>query len=422
MNTFHIVNLGCKVNRVESDSFSQALEDHGFHPSNLPEADLIIVNTCTVTGEADKKTRKAVNHALRENNHAKLYVTGCAAAIHPDYFTALDTRVQVVSKADMLSKLEDFTHNSTSTKTSTSTEAHLSAQYPTRVGVKVQDGCNHACTYCIIHVARGAATSRPLSEIINECTNLIHQGVKEIVLTGINLGSYHNHGYTLADLLTKLITTAQQNTIPGEPPCRFRISSVEPMDIDDTLIHLLATSNGQICRHLHLPLQSGSSKVLAEMNRPYTAEAFLALVERLRNTIPELSLSTDIIVGFPGETEEDFAATLNVAKQCQFSKIHVFPYSKREGTPAAARPDQIDSQIKRQRASQLRALGKTLRQADWERRLNTTEYAIVEERGIAMTESYFELTAPPDTPTGSLIPLQLTNEILRDAPCEENTD
>lgn len=436
MNTFHIVNLGCKVNRVESDTFSQTLENQGFRQGDISTADIIVINTCTVTGEADKKTRKAVNHALRENNHATLFITGCAAAINPDYFTKLDSRVRVIGKADMLSELKTLTqlypapnperiplHKQTAqTKdpqgSTLETQPHSAtnaSQYPTRVGVKVQDGCNHACTYCIIHVARGTATSRSFADIIKECTQLIKQNVKEIVLTGINLGSYNDSGRTLADLLRQLIAVAQQNSLPDEPACRFRISSVEPMDIDDDLINLIATSDGQICRHLHLPLQSGSSKVLSEMNRPYTAEEFLALVAQLRQAIPTLSLSTDIIVGFPGETDEDFAKTVEVAEQCAFSKIHVFPYSQRQGTPAAARPDQIDPQIKRQRAQTLRNLGKTLRQADWDHRLNTTEFAIVEERGIAMTESHFELKAPSGILTGSLIPLQLKNEILQDS-------
>lgn len=187
------------------------------------------------------------------------------------------------------------------------------------------------------------------------------------------------------------------------------------MDIDDGLIELLATSDGHICRHLHLPLQSGNSKVLAEMNRPYSAEEYVKLVDRLYASIPNLSLSTDIIVGFPGETDEDFAQTLEVAKHCRFSKIHVFPYSQRQGTPAAKRPDQIDPHIKRDRALQLRNLGKALRQADWDSRLGTVEFAVVEERGIAMSESHYELAAPQNEATGSLIPLTLTNEILQDS-------
>ena len=429
MNTFHVINLGCKVNRVESDAFSQALENHGMRPSTLDMADIIIVNTCTVTGEADKKTRKAVHHALRENTHGRVYVTGCAAAINPDYFTALDPRVQVVPKADMLTQLDQLAPSTPNTPSATgimstapseicaSTKAPIptQAQYPTRVGVKVQDGCNHSCTYCIIHVARGKATSRPAAEVKHECEVLIRQGVKEIVLTGINLGSYNDGAATLTELLKDLITIAQQYNTSPEVACRFRISSVEPMDISEDLIRLIATSQGQICRHLHLPLQSGSSKVLSEMNRPYSAEEFLTLVNRLREAIPELFLSTDIIVGFPGETDEDFTQTLTVARACGFSKIHVFPYSQRQGTPAAARLDQIDPNIKRQRAQTLRDLGKELRRQDWEARLGTTEFVIIEERGIAMTESHFELAAPPQAITGSLIPLQLTDAILKDS-------
>lgn len=411
MKTFHIINLGCKVNRVESDSFSQILENQGLQVTPLPDADIIVINTCTVTGEADKKTRKAVNHALRENPRAKVLITGCASAINPDYFCSLNPRVQIVPKADMPEQLNALSQNTITSTQPLASQAH----YPTRVGVKVQDGCNHACTYCIIHVARGKATSRPLAEITAECESLITQGVNEIVLTGINLGSYAYQNTSLTQLLVELSTIAKAHQLPDKPPCRFRISSVEPMDIDDGLIELLATSDGHICRHLHLPLQSGSSKVLAEMNRPYSTEEYVKLVDRLYASIPNLSLSTDIIVGFPGETDEDFTHTLEVAKHCKFSKIHVFPYSQRQGTPAAKRPDQIDPRVKRDRALQLRNLGKALRQADWDNRLGTVEFAVVEERGIAMSESHYELTAPQNEATGSLIPLTLTNEILQDS-------
>lgn len=411
MKTFHIINLGCKVNRVESDSFSQILENQGLQVAPLPDADIIVINTCTVTGEADKKTRKAVNHALRENPRAEVLVTGCASAINPDYFCSLDPRVQIIPKADMPEQLNALAQNTIGSTQPLVSQAH----YPTRVGVKVQDGCNHACTYCIIHVARGKATSRPLAEITAECESLITQGVNEIVLTGINLGSYAYQNTSLTQLLMELSAIAKAHQLPDKPPCRFRISSFEPMDIDDGLIELLATSDGHICRHLHLPLQSGSSKVLAEMNRPYSAEEYVKLIDRLYASIPNLSLSTDIIVGFPGETNEDFAQTLEVAKHCRFSKIHVFPYSQRQGTPAAKRPDQIDPHIKRDRALQLRNLGKALRQADWDNRLGTVEFAVVEERGIAMSESHYELTAPQNEAIGSLIPLTLTNEILQDS-------
>ena len=275
--------------------------------------------------------------------------------------------------------------------------------FRTRVGVKVQDGCNNACTYCIVHVARGRATSRNAGDVREECKALAEAGVREIVLTGINLGSYRfddgqGEVLMLDGLMQALLDDTADVHEPGQPPCRFRISSIEPVDVSDKLIDVMARSNGRICRHLHLPLQSGSTKVLAEMNRPYTAQQFEALVNKLYAKLPELSLSTDIICGFPGETDADFQETLDVAQRCRFSKIHVFPYSQREGTPAAARTDQVPPEMRAERARTLRALAKQLRQQDRENRAGTSELALIEENGVAMTESYHELPSSTKLP------------------------
>ena len=285
--------------------------------------------------------------------------------------------------------------------------------YRTRVGVKVQDGCNNACTYCVVHVARGKATSVDPREVVRQCRALASAGVKEIVLTGINLGSYRwrdkETGETtgLADLLRMLLEETADLHKEGEYPVRFRVSSVEPRDVHDDLIEVLATAGGRVCRHLHLPLQSGNSKVLREMHRPYNAEHFEAIVANLYERVPELSLSTDIICGFPGETEGEFEDTLRVARTCRFSKIHVFPYSKREGTPAAARIDQVPPGVKADRAQRLRDLGDLLRDNEGEARKGTRELAVVEEEGVALTESYFEVPAPKNAKAGEMIEITL---------------
>lgn len=390
---FHVVNLGCKVNRVESDDFAAALLMQGAKSVEESAADLIIVNTCTVTGEAEKKTRKAVRGALRANDHARVIVTGCAAAISPDVFEAMDGRVQVVPKGSMAGLLAP--EGAAFEPHGPAPLLRVGDEFPTRVGIKVQDGCNNACTYCIVHVARGRAWSRPADEIIAEVAGLARAGVHEIVLTGINLGSYGFEGMTLADLLRRLLDATDDGV-------RFRISSVEPRDIHDDLIELMAQADGRICRHLHLPLQSGSPKVLKEMARPYKADYFKELVDRLYKAMPMLSLSTDVIVGFPGETEEDFQATLAMARYCRFSKMHIFRYSMREGTPAARRADQVDPVVKADRAKRLELLERELREKDRARRAGTTELALVETNGAATTESYHELDAPEDARVGEL--------------------
>lgn len=405
---YAIVNLGCKVNRVESDSFAASLNAHGCESAPVAEADLIVVNTCTVTGEAEKKTRKTVHRALRENERATVVVTGCAAAIDAEAFTSMDARVRVMGKAELASAIDAGAWGGAG--------AHGDALpvgegFRTRVGVKVQDGCNNACTYCIVHVARGEATSVDADRVIAQCRALEQAGVAEIVLTGINLGSYFWRGsggdIRLADLLRRLLDETCAPAPGRTHPVRFRIGSIEPCDIDDAFVDVLATSGGRVCRHLHLPLQSGSTRVLAEMNRPYTAEQFTDLVDSLYARVPELSLSTDIICGFPGETEDDFERTLDVAKRCRFSKIHVFPYSQRAGTPAAARADQVAPSEKADRARRLRELAAKLRESELERRAGTRELAVVEGEGTALTESYFEVEPPCGALPGDVVEVAL---------------
>lgn len=415
---FAVVNLGCKVNRVESDSYEKVLREQGFAQVEQ-DADLVVVNTCTVTGVAEKKTRKAVRQVLKRNPRAHVLVTGCAAAINPSVFEEMSDRVEVCSKADSFDRLAQLAIRIAKGAPRIDEpqvdvgESSLSSR--TRVGVKVQDGCDNACTYCIVHVARGAASSRPIAEIREEVSALASQGVKEIVLSGINIGSYQYGDFGLTELLEDLLAITASLRNADELPVRFRVSSIEPMDVSDSFIELMARSDGRVCRHLHLPLQAGSSKVLREMARPYDAEEFRALVDYIRAMVPELSLSTDIIVGFPGESEEEFEETLQLARHCGFSKIHVFPYSLREGTPAAARSDQVSPEVKAQRASRLRELGEDLRRIDYAERAGSFERVLVEQRGRAMTESYYEIEVPRDLESGSLLLRRLPLE-----PCEDS--
>ena len=407
---FAVVNLGCKVNRVESDDASARLAARGTETAEA-DADLIVVNTCTVTGEAEKKTRKAVRRALRANDRARVLVTGCAAAVDAAFYEALDPRVRVVGKARLAEEIEAWCDSEG--VSAAPPLLPVGPGFRTRVGVKVQDGCDHAGTYCIVHVARGRATSRAADGVVRECAEYARAGAGEIVLTGINLGSYCDgarrdpSATRLAGLLRRLLDATADLHAPGAFPVRFRISSIEPRDVDDALVDLLAAADGRVCRHLHLPLQAGSSKVLREMARPYDADRFRALVERLYAAVPGLALSTDVIAGFPGETDAEFQETLELARACRFAKMHAFPYSRRAGTPAAERPDQVPPDIKAARAAALRALGDELRAAERARRAGTVELALVEEGGVAMSESYFELAASADAPIGSLVRMTL---------------
>lgn len=401
---FSIVNLGCKVNQVESDAFEKLLGRASACYSAPEAADLIIVNTCTVTGEAEKKTRKSVRQALRANDHARVIVTGCASAIDPTFFAELGERVIVVPKAEMEAFLAELAADGSGFSGEGGAGLHHGHA---RIGIKVQDGCDNACTYCIVHVARGRATSRPAEAVVAEAVALAQSGVREIVLTGINLGSYDADGLDLADLCRCLLDETADLHGPDEEPCRFRIGSVEPMDVSMDFIGLLAEADGRLCRHLHLPLQSGSSKVLREMGRPYDAEEYRQLVDYLRAMVPEIALTTDIIVGFPGETDEDFEDTCALARHVGFTKIHVFPYSRREGTPAAERSDQVPPGEKAARAARLRVLTDELAAADRAARAGTVELALVETPEVATTESYHEMPVPAGAAIGSLVPVKI---------------
>lgn len=393
---FAVVNLGCKVNRVESDSIAARLLAAGGMAVRQQDADVIVINSCTVTGEADKKTRKSVRAALRANPHAAVVVTGCGVTIDPQVFVEMSPRVAAVERTELFALLED----------GGAAPLRFGDDFRTRVNIKVQDGCDHACTYCIVHVARGPAMSMGHDDVLREARAYFESGAKELVLAGIDLGSYRSGGWGLAELVTELLEAADSACGAGELPARVRASSIEPRSVDERFVDLLAGAQGRLCRHLHLPLQAGSSRVLREMARPYTADYFVELVEHLYERVPSLSLTTDIICGFPGETDDDFEQTLENARRCRFSKIHVFPYSRREGTPAAAREDQVAPEVKALRAARLRALSDELRAQDLARRSGTAELALVEP-DVALTESYHELPVPAGARAGELTLLQL---------------
>lgn len=398
----NVVNLGCKVNRVESDTIALSYQGKGDRLTSLEEADVVVVNTCTVTEEADKKTRKTIRRVLRTNPCAKVLVTGCAVSIDPAFFDQLDERVCVVDKIDLLDEGESALASKADAL------VRVGDYFPTRVSMKVQDGCNHSCTYCIVHVARGKAWSKPAGEVFREAVDLADAGAKELVFTGIDLGSYCCGAGTSRIRLGKLVRqTLSALDDSGHRDVRLRIGSIEPCSLDSEFVQVMADSDGRVCRHLHLPLQSGSSKVLEQMNRPYSAERFLQIIEDLKRRVPGISLTTDMIVGFPGESDQDFEQSLILAKEVGFSKIHVFRYSRRKGTPAAERNDQIPPQLKESRSHRLGALGDDLRLSFAKNQVGSIERVAVEQEGIGMSESYFRVRVPDSLLPGSLVERKL---------------
>lgn len=401
MTKFHITTHGCRVNRVESDAIAAKLIAAGWESAPLEEADIALLNTCTVTGEADHKNRKAIRQALKRQAGPVL-VTGCAINIAAADYEAIDARVSCEVDKEMVANraLDLMLGDDAYAAAAFSDITAYGEGFRTRGQIKVQDGCNNACTFCIVHVARGRAHSTDPACVLEEARTLVAAGARELVLVGIDTGAYRWDDMGLAELVDMLLSKTDVG--------RIRIPSIEPQSVTPELIELMSRANGRLCRHLHLVLQSGSSKVLREMARHYDAEKFAALVEQLRAAVPGIALSTDIIVGFPGETEEDFAATCEMVERCGFMKLHIFPYSKRPGTPAAARDDQVDPQVKNRRVEELTALGEKMALADMQRRVGTVETVVVERPGRGTSESFHEVRFAEQLELGALVPMRFT--------------
>lgn len=421
--SFHIHTLGCKVNRAESERIAALLMLRGWQRAGMDEAQVGIVNTCTVTGEADTKNRKVIR-AMLKAGCSQVIVTGCAINIASDHYAALDSRITCICDKESipdeaarlvgltggapkeeaaLAPLEDEAPGAGMEPPSAANPfpSRVGEGFRTRVDVKIQDGCNHACTYCIVHTARGPARSVAADEVVAEVAHHASCGVQEVVLVGIDLGAYRSDGLDLAGLLQRLL----RETAIG----RLRISSIEPHNLTPQLGELLARSNGRICRHLHLCMQSGSDKVLAEMGRDYSADELAAKVGSLRAKVPQLALSTDVIVGFPGETEDDFAATCALVERCAFMRLHVFRYSKRPGTPAAARADQIAPEVMAERTKQLQGLGHRLAHEDARSRIGSCEQVIAERPGRGTGESYHPVLLDETIPCGELVTVRYSS-------------
>lgn len=406
INRFHIHTLGCKVNQAESESIAASLIAEGWEQTHVPQqADLAIVSTCTVTGEADAKNRKLIRSLLRESN-CRIIVTGCAINIDASRYDTIDERITCEADKERIPGLAaklvgDASAQPADKCFATALRGTGAGAFRTRVDLKIQDGCDNACSYCIVHVARGPAHSLPARGIIEDARIIARSGTREIVLVGIDLAAYHDGDTDLAALTKRLLAESGI--------ARMRISSVEPQSVTPALIEALGSSDGSLCRHLHLCLQSGSSKVLREMNRNYDAAQFEELVTELRNACPAIALSTDVIVGFPGETDDDFEQTRELVRRCDFMRLHVFKYSKRPGTPAAARGDQVDDHMKAARSKELIALGNELALKDMQRRIGTTEGVIIERPGLGTSESYHTVLCDPSLPVGSLVELEFAD-------------
>ncbi len=366
MATVAFHTLGCKVNHYETEAIWQLFKNDGYERVEYEtNADVYVINTCTVTNTGDKKSRQVIRRAIRKNPDAVIAVTGCYAQTSPAEIMAIpgvDIVVGTQDRTKMLGYIEQYKQErqpingvGNIMKSRVYEELDVPAFTDrTRASLKIQEGCNNFCTFCIIPWARGLMRSRDPKEVLNQAQQLVDAGYKEIVLTGIHTGGYGEDmkDYNLARLLRDLETQ-----IVGLK--RIRISSIEASQITDEVIEVLANSD-KVVRHLHIPIQSGSDTVLKRMRRKYSMEFYADRLVKLRQALPGLAVTSDVIVGFPGETEEEFMETYNFIKDHKFSELHVFPYSKRTGTPAARMTDQVDEEVKNERVHRLISLSEQL--------------------------------------------------------------
>jgi threonylcarbamoyladenosine tRNA methylthiotransferase MtaB len=384
--TFAVATLGCKVNQADSEAISEQFIAAGYEPCDFAQpADIYIVNTCTVTHLGDRSSRQLISQARRRNPDALLVVTGCYAEVNPQAVAALPGVDLVVGNRDKDHLLEYIAASEHGDPNTTPPLARTAACSPrpgksslqrwvlpvlsnptaigrdpepqpdgepflihsrTRVQMKVQDGCDNRCTYCIVPYARGASRSRSIASVVDHVRRKVALGFKEVVLTGVHLGDYHDGDADLGDLIRAIL---EQTDIQ-----RLRVSSLEPEDFQPHWLDLWA--DPRMCRHLHLPLQSGCDAILRRMGRRYTTDRYRTIIETARTRVPGIAITTDVIVGFPGETNDHFTTSLRFVEACHFAKIHVFRFSPRQGTAAARMRDQVPERIKKERSTVLLAL------------------------------------------------------------------
>lgn len=393
---FNIVTFGCKVNQYESNMMKEKmLSSNFFYEENMRDANIIIVNTCSVTNVADKKCLKMIRKIKREYPNALLVVAGCSSQNNQNVYEALDIDILLGNKdkskiAELIKEYLDTEKKYVKfyNERNLDFEDMLINDYNhVRAFVKIEDGCDNFCSYCIIPFVRGSVRSKDFDTVIKEAKLLTEHGHKEIVLTGIHTGHYMSNNHDLTDLINELSKI--------DDLLRIRISSIEITELNDKFLEMLKI-NKKVCNHLHIPLQAGSDEILKRMNRKYDLAYYEDKINKIRSIRPDISITTDIIVGFPYETDELFSETLEFSKKMNFSKIHVFPYSIRVGTAAASMPNQVDEVTKKVRVKKLMALSKKQEKEYYEKFKGKELDILVEECdnnvSIGHTSNYLMVT------------------------------
>ncbi|MBQ6782399.1 MAG: tRNA (N(6)-L-threonylcarbamoyladenosine(37)-C(2))-methylthiotransferase MtaB [Acholeplasmatales bacterium] len=398
------ITLGCKVNIYESNALKEELEKRGFEVLDAEDdCDVYVINTCSVTNMADAKSRKMIRKCIKMNPNAVICVMGCYAQTNPEAkeIEGVDILIGNGNKKEAVDRIMEFVNGERKEKYINILDILDTQEYEklgvttydhTRAFVKIEDGCQNFCTYCIIPFARGPVRCKDSDSVINELKNITENGYQEVVLAGIHTGRYNDGKVNLSGLIRRILNEVKDLK-------RLRLSSIEINEVDDEFIQMMKETD-VLANHLHLPLQAGSDNTLKNMHRKYDVEFFKNKVKKIKEARPDISITTDIIVGFPLETEEDFIETCNVAKELGMSKLHVFPYSKRAGT-VAAKMIQVNDTVKKDRATRLIALSNELEEEYAKKFIGQVLSVIVEQktaenRMIGHTSNFLQITMPLD--------------------------
>lgn len=407
---YSVITFGCRVNQADSLGFEEELLAAGAVSAPPDEADLVVVNTCSVTAAADQGARQTIRRVARENPHARIVVTGCYATRRPDEVALLPNVARVVINDDkpmlltlaapQLSTAERFGDGEGSC--GAALEPGVAGR--TAFTLRVQTGCAEACAYCIIPTTRGRPRTVPPDRVLAEVDRVAAAGFKEIALTGVHLGSYGRDLDPRTSLLDLLHDLADRSH-----DVLFRLSSLEPMDCSRGIVDLVATSN-RFAPHFHLPLQHASNRMLAAMRRPYTIEQYSVLVDRIREQMPDGSIGSDIIVGFPGETDEDFEQLVSYLAHSPLTHVHVFPYSDRPGTAASLMGAKVNGSVVRERSRRVRDIGQRLSGAFRDSQIGRVHRGLtIEDGSLVVTTNYLKVRVPPGHPRNQRVNVRVTS-------------
>jgi threonylcarbamoyladenosine tRNA methylthiotransferase MtaB len=411
---YAVITFGCRVNQADSLGFEEELRAAGATSAAPEVADLVVVNTCSVTATADQGARQTIRRVARANPGAKIVVTGCYATRRPDEIAALPNVARVVHNDDKPRFLQIARELTTADRFGDGDGSCGAAIEPGVAGrtaftLRVQTGCAEACSYCIIPTTRGMPRSVPIEDVLREAERVVAAGFKEVALTGVHLGSYGRDLEPCSSLLGLLVELERSAKASAER-ILFRISSLEPMDCSRGIVDLVAESD-RFAPHFHLPLQHASDRLLARMRRPYTIDYYAALVNDIRAKIPQASIGSDIIAGFPGETDDDFEQLVSYLESAPLTHIHVFPYSDRPGTAASAMAAKVPGAVVRERARRVRDIGQRLTARFRALQVGTTHRALTLEDGsLVVTGNYLKVRIPPGCARNEWVRVRLVSE------------